>query len=172
LSQQEAQLPITIHFFAQYKVSWILKWQYIFNQNCIARQFSVKWWDKFKFSVVQSHLKDEFPEKSLEVQTAVVQAPEAQAQPIAKAPKSESPKSESPTSSRGKRPTKKEFEAFALALAEKFYEDSKQEDEGSTESFVHRYEEKDAESFIRCYGFDLFQDAQDPFGTYELDLNS
>jgi hypothetical protein len=57
LSHQEAQLPITIHFFDQYKISWILKWQYILSQNnhsCIARQFFVKWWDKFDFSRVQT----------------------------------------------------------------------------------------------------------------------
>jgi hypothetical protein len=46
-------MPITVHFFAHFKVLWILKWQYVFNQNCISRQFSVKWWDKFKFSLVQ-----------------------------------------------------------------------------------------------------------------------
>jgi hypothetical protein len=68
LSQQEAQLPITIHFFAQYKVSWILKWQYVLSQNsqiCIARQFFVKWWDKFDFSKVQTRLYHEFPLKPL-----------------------------------------------------------------------------------------------------------
>jgi len=31
LSQQEEQLPITVHFFAHFKVSWILKWQYMFS---------------------------------------------------------------------------------------------------------------------------------------------
>jgi hypothetical protein len=79
LSQQEEQLPITIHFFAHFKVSWILKWQYVFSsQNCVARQFSVKWWDKFKFSLVQSCLKNEFPERSLEVQDSVTHVSETQ----------------------------------------------------------------------------------------------
>jgi hypothetical protein len=149
-------------------VSWILKWQYIFNHNCIARQFSVKWWDKFKFSVIQPRLKIEFPEKTLEVQIAEVQAPEVQVQPT----KSESPKSTSPSSSKGKKPAKKDFKAFALALAEKFYEASEEEEEGSAGSSFPHEEENTAEALICRYGFDLFQDAQDPYDAVDLDCDS
>jgi hypothetical protein len=156
-------------------VSWILKWQYIFNQNCIARQFSVKWWDKFKFSVVQARLKTEFPEekKTLEVQTAQAQAPEAQVQPT----KSESPKSTSPSSSKGKKPAKKDFKAFALALAEKFYEcneeeEEEEEEEGSAGSSFPHEKEDTAEALIHRYGFDLFQNAQDPYDAVDLDSDS
>jgi hypothetical protein len=79
LSQQEEQLPVTVHFFAHFKVSWILKWQYMFSsQNCVARQFSVKWWDKFKFSLVQSRLKNEFIERPLEIQDSVTHVSETQ----------------------------------------------------------------------------------------------
>jgi len=48
-------------------------------------------------------------------------------------------KLELPTSSKGKKPTKKDLKAFALAFAEQFYEASEEEeDEDSTaESSVH-----------------------------------
>jgi len=42
------------------------------NQNCKARQFSVKWWYKFDFSRVLSRLYHEFPLK-LEAQPLVAQ---------------------------------------------------------------------------------------------------
>jgi hypothetical protein len=47
-------------------------------------------------------------------------------------------KLELPTSSKGKKPTKKDLKAFALAFAEEFYEASDKEEEDSTsESSVH-----------------------------------
>jgi hypothetical protein len=157
LSQQEAQLPITIHFFAQYKVSWILKWQYIFNQNCISRQFSVKWGDKFKFSPIQARLKTEFSEKSLTVPTVDDQVP---AQPFPKASKSVSS-----SSSKGKKPSKEEIKAFARALAEQYLEARVEDD-------VDKEEASTAESSTQHYNFDPFQDAQNPFDVYDLDLDS
>jgi hypothetical protein len=160
LSQQEAQLPITIHFFARYKISWILKWQYVMSQNnkkCIARQFSVKWWDKFDFSRVLSRLYLEFPFKS-EAQPLVAQtqSPEPIIEPL-----SQDPKSDSPTSSNRKRPAKKDFKAFALSLAEQFYEQDEEEAD----------EESTAKSSVPRSQFDLFQDAQDPFDAYDLSLD-
>jgi hypothetical protein len=134
LTQQEAQLPITLHFFVNYKVSWIVKWQYVLSQNCqnyIARQFYVKWWDKFDFSRIQSRLNAEFPLKLEFNPTTQAQAPEAQSPELPiKLP--QAPKSNSPTSSKGKKPTKKDLKAFALAFAKQFYEASEEEDEDST----------------------------------------
>jgi hypothetical protein len=89
---------------------------------------------------------------------AQAQAPVAQLQshePIIKLPKA--PKSESPTFSKGKKPTKKNLKAFALALAEQFYEASE--------------EEETAESSSHPRQFDPFQDAQDPYDAYDLDLD-
>jgi hypothetical protein len=174
LTQQEAQLPITLHFFAHYKVSWIVKWQYTMSQNsqnCIARQLSVKWWDKFDFSRIRSRLDIEFPFKPEVTYSIQVRAPVAQLQPPEP---SQVPKSESPISSKGKRPAKKDFKAFALALAEQFYEvsEEEEEEEGTAESSIHHYgEEGTIESFIRRYGFDPFQDAQDPYDAYDLNID-
>jgi hypothetical protein len=153
LSQQEEQLPITVHFFAHFKVSWILKWQNVFNPNCIARQFSVKWWDKFKFSLVQSRLKNEFPERSLEVQDSVTHVSETQFKPT-----TEAPKPDSSTSSKGKKPSK--IKQIALNLMQQLIEaeDGNDEDE----------EASTAESSIQHY----FQDAQDPYDITDLDLDS
>jgi len=156
LSQQEEQLPVTVHFFAHFKVSWILKWQYMFSsQNCVARQFSVKWWDKFKFSLVQSRLKNEFPEMPLEIQDSVTHVSETQVELA-------SPKPESSSSSKGKKPSN--IKQVALKLMQQLIEaeDGDEEEELSTaESSVQHH-----------YIFDPFQDAQDPYDITDLDLDS
>jgi len=159
LSQQEEQLPITVHFFAHFKVSWILKWQYVFStQNCIARQFSVNWWDKFKFSLVQSRLKNEFPERPLKVQDSVTHVSETQVEPATDFPKPES----STTSSKGKKPSKIKQVAIKLMQQIIEVEDGDEDEEAST-----------AESSVQHHhNFDLFQDAQDPYDFTDLDLDS
>jgi len=138
------------------KFRGLWKWQYVLSQNCqncIARQFYVKWSNKFDFSRIQSRLNAEFPLKLEFNPTTQAQAPEL---PI-KLP--QAPKSNSPTSSKGKKPTKKDLKAFALAFAKQFYEASEEEDEDSI-----------AESSIHKSQIDLFQDAQDPFDAYDLSL--
>jgi len=70
----------------------------------------------------------------------------------------QAPKFESPTSSKGKRHAKKDFKAFALALAEQFYEENE----------VNSDEESTVEFSVPRSQFDLFQDAQDPFDGYDL----
>jgi len=121
LSHQEAQLPITIHFFDQYKISWILKWQYILSQNshsCIVRQFFVKWWDKFDFSRVQTRLHHEYPLKKEAPQ--MIQPIMAQSQQPPEPITKQAPKSESPTSSKGKRHAKKDSRRLSLPLLSNF----------------------------------------------------
>jgi len=125
------------------------------TQNCVARQFFVKWWDKFKFSLVQSRLKNEFPEKPLEIQDSVTHVSETQVEPA-------SPKPESSSSSKGKKPSK--IKQVALKLMQQLIEakDGDEEEESSTaESSVQHH-----------YNFDLFQDAQDPYDITDLDLDS
>jgi hypothetical protein len=70
----------------------------------------------------------------------------------------QAPKSESPTSSKGKKPTKKDLKAFALAFAEQFYEASEEEED----------EDSTAESSIHLSQIDPFQDAQDPYDGYDF----
>jgi hypothetical protein len=84
----------------------------------------------------------------------------AQSQPLEPITE-QTPKSDSPTSSKGKRPAKKDFKAFALALAEQFYEQN--EEDSDKESTI-------GSSVLRSQ-FDLFQDAQDPFDGYNLSLD-
>jgi hypothetical protein len=155
LSLQENDLPMTVHFFAHFKVSWILKWQYVFiTQNCVARQFSVKWWDKFNFSLVQSRLTKEFPERPPIVQDSVTHVSETQIEPT-------SPKPDSSTSSKGKKPSKIKQ---ALKLMQQLVDAEKgnEDEEASTaESSVQHH-----------FNFDAFQDAQDPYDFTDLDLDS
>jgi len=152
LSPQEEDLPMTVHFFAHFKVSWILKWQYVFiSQNCVARQFSVKWWDKFNFSLVQSHLMKKFPESSPAIEDSVTHVSETQVEPT-------SPKPESSTSSKGKKSSKIKQ---ALKLMQQLIEaeDGNEDEEASTvESSVQHH-----------YNFDPFQD---PYDFTDLNLNS
>jgi hypothetical protein len=115
------------------------------SQNCVARQFSIKWWDKFKFSLVQSLLKNEFPERSLEVQDSVTHVSETQVEPV-----TEIPKPASSTSSKGKKPSKIKQIAFNLMKQLIEAEDGDEDEESST----------------------LFQDAQDPYDITNLDLDS
>jgi hypothetical protein len=70
----------------------------------------------------------------------------------------QAPKSESPTSSKGKKPTKNDLKAFALAFAEQFYEASEEEED----------EDSTAESSIHLSQIDPFQDAQDPYDGYDF----
>jgi hypothetical protein len=155
LSLQENDLPMTVHFFAHFKVSWILKWQYVFiTQNCVARQFSVKWWDKFNFSLVQSRLSKEFPERPPIIQDSVTHVSETQIEPT-------SPKPDSSTSSKGKKSSKIKQ---ALKLMQQLVEaeEGDEDEEASTaESSVQHH-----------FNFDSFQDAQDPYDFTDLDLDS
>jgi len=127
------------------------------SQNWVARQFSVKWWDKFKFSLVQSRLKNEFLEMPLEIQDSVTHVSETQVEPA-----SPKPESSSSSSSKGKKPSK--IKQVALKLMQQLIEaeDGDEEEELSTaESSVQHH-----------YSFDPFQDAQDPYDITDLDLDS
>jgi hypothetical protein len=125
------------------------------TQNSVARQFSVKWCDKFKFSLVQSRLKNEFPEKPLEIQDSVTHVSETQVEPATFKP-------ESSTYSKGKKPSK--IKQIALKFMQQLIEaeDGDEDEEAST-----------AESYVQHHhNFDLFQDAQDPYDFTDLDLDS
>ena len=59
-----AKFPATLHFVKNYKVSWILKWQYAKEGDVLTRQWFVKWWDKF------SHTQDVIDNVTREFLTA------------------------------------------------------------------------------------------------------
>ena len=42
-----AKFPATLHFVRKYKIPWILRWRYVKDGGVLARQWLVKWWDKF-----------------------------------------------------------------------------------------------------------------------------
>ncbi|CAL9001837.1 unnamed protein product, partial [Prunus brigantina] len=56
--------PKQLLFVARYKVPWILKWSYnVTNDTRIfARQFSVKWWDKFEVDRIAKYVYNDLPE--------------------------------------------------------------------------------------------------------------
>jgi hypothetical protein len=42
-----SNFPIIFHFAKMFKLSWILKWQYVIVGNRVERHWYCKWWDKF-----------------------------------------------------------------------------------------------------------------------------
>ncbi|GLT71247.1 hypothetical protein SLA2020_432810 [Shorea laevis] len=170
----QSLFPSSLHFFAFFGVPWIVKWQYIFSDGCIARQFSVKWWDKYNFSLIQEQLYSEFSAEQLS-QTS----PEVQLQPelisrlppasmALKAPKAsksvssassskeKSGSSKSKSSAKAKKPSRKDILAMAEVLLQQASEgDDEDEDNASSaesESSIHLDQLNDS-----------YQDAQDPF---------
>ncbi|CAL9004327.1 unnamed protein product [Prunus brigantina] len=51
-------------FIARYKVPWILKWSFKVTKDTriLARQFSVKWWDKFEVDRIAKYVYNDLPE--------------------------------------------------------------------------------------------------------------
>ncbi|CAL8995955.1 unnamed protein product [Prunus brigantina] len=63
-SQVELFFPKQLLFVARYKVPWILKWSYRVTKDSriFARQFSVKWWDKFEVDRIAKYVYNDLPE--------------------------------------------------------------------------------------------------------------
>jgi hypothetical protein len=60
------KFPTIMHFAIKFKISWILKWNYVKNGDVIDRHWFVKWWDKFPQTdaIIQTVYKD-FSKKTL-----------------------------------------------------------------------------------------------------------
>ncbi|KAI5352722.1 hypothetical protein L3X38_005614 [Prunus dulcis] len=61
--ESELFFPNLLHFVAKYKVPWIFKWSYQVNweTRVLSRQFSIKWWDKFKLERIADYVYADFP---------------------------------------------------------------------------------------------------------------
>jgi hypothetical protein len=158
-----------------------LKWQYtITDEVILARQFSVKWWDKYNFTKVQERLYSEFSgQTSQATPVALPQAaPAAPIQPKSRkqqalkapdqalqAPRKSSPsasssKDQQSSSSKSKKKTsseKKTSKQDILAIVQALLDQNSNEDDdgSSSDSSVHLDNIKDS-----------FQDplgAQDPY---------
>ncbi|BBG97758.1 hypothetical protein Prudu_006979, partial [Prunus dulcis] len=57
--------PKQLLFIATYKVPWILKWSYRITKDAriFARQFSVKWWDKFEVQRIARYVYNDLSAK-------------------------------------------------------------------------------------------------------------
>ncbi|CAL8992101.1 unnamed protein product [Prunus brigantina] len=62
-SQVDLFFPKQMIFVARYKVPWILKWSYRVTKDTriFARQFSVKWWDKFEVDRIAKYVYNDLP---------------------------------------------------------------------------------------------------------------
>ncbi|CAL8118498.1 unnamed protein product [Prunus armeniaca] len=60
--------PKPMLFVAKYKVPWILKWSYKVDKDTrvLARQFSVKWWDKFEVERIAKYVYNDLPQEPIQ----------------------------------------------------------------------------------------------------------
>ena len=59
-----------LHFVKQFKLPWILKWQYVIVGDNVERHWFVKWWDRYNIDPVIQKVK------------LMIQAPKAQNLPL------------------------------------------------------------------------------------------
>jgi hypothetical protein len=66
------KFPAIMHFAIKFKISWILKWNYIKDGDTIDRHWFVKWWDKFPQTdaIIQTVYKDFAKRSSSEKSTS------------------------------------------------------------------------------------------------------
>jgi hypothetical protein len=65
-----SKFPPMLHFVKQYRLPWIIKWQYVIVGDNLERHWYVKWWDKFAFDPIIKRVKQ------------MIQAPNAQNMPL------------------------------------------------------------------------------------------
>lgn len=61
MDNHASQFPAILHMTAKYKIHWISKWSYAIQQNLVAREYSVKWWDALKIDPILSQVNKDFP---------------------------------------------------------------------------------------------------------------
>ena len=129
-----SNFPPILHFTKQYRLPWIVKWQYVIVGNRLERHWYVKWWDKFASDPIIGRVKQ------------LIQAPGAQNVPlpsivpklitpddIGQTPKKALPNADSPTlsSTMTKKDKKK---ALLKAMIESLNESDDDDDATSEDS--------------------------------------
>ena len=61
VTRHTSQFPAILHMSIKYRIHWISMWNYAINQNLLDREFSVKWWDSFKYNDIISQIHRDFP---------------------------------------------------------------------------------------------------------------
>ena len=57
MDKHGSKCPFILHFTKQFKLPWILRWQYVIVGNFVERHWYVKWWDKFNFNPIIQKVK-------------------------------------------------------------------------------------------------------------------
>jgi hypothetical protein len=65
-----SKFPHILHFVKQFRLPWILRWQYVIVEDKFERHWYVKWWDKFSIDLIIKKVK------------LMIQAPKAQNLPL------------------------------------------------------------------------------------------
>ena len=128
-----SNFPHILHFTKQYRLPWIVKWQYVIVGNRLERHWYVKWWDKFAADPIIGRVKQ------------LIQAPGAQNVPlpsivpklitpddIGHSSKMALPNVDSPTSSSTL--SKKEKKKALLKAMIESYNDSDDDDDATSEA--------------------------------------
>ena len=56
-----SQFPTILHMTIMYRIHWINMWNYSINNNLLDKEFSVKWWDSFRFNDIITQIHKDFP---------------------------------------------------------------------------------------------------------------
>jgi hypothetical protein len=125
-----SNFPMIFHFAKMFKISWIIKWQYVIVGNHVERYWFCKWWDKFP------HMNFIIEEVRCMAQAPIAQnvplSSTISSKPISNSPTKALPAT-SPTSSStslSKKERKKDLLQQMIALEKE--EDSDEEDSASS----------------------------------------
>nr|POE45841.1 hypothetical protein CFP56_76117 [Quercus suber] len=61
VSTHGSQFPAILHMTVMYRIHWISKWDYALKPSLLDREFSIKWWDSFRFNEVIRKVYKDFP---------------------------------------------------------------------------------------------------------------
>ncbi|CAL2226719.1 unnamed protein product [Prunus armeniaca] len=148
-SKLDLFFPKQLLFIARYKVPWILKWSYKVTKDTrvFARQYSVKWWDKFEVDSIAKYVYNDFP------QVAVPPNPQ---------PTSSTGSTRSSLSIEGKSKAELQEIARQLIIQASQMNDDEDNDSQSSSSCLPM------QSPAKPKRWANYEDSQDPYAAYDL----
>ena len=63
VTKYNSKFPMILLFFAKCKIPWIIKWNYVIEDNILSRHYLIKWWNKFDEDKIVGFVNKEFPKK-------------------------------------------------------------------------------------------------------------
>ncbi|KAL6286257.1 hypothetical protein ACE6H2_010647 [Prunus campanulata] len=156
LTKQEKLFPMLLHFYAKYRVPWILKWSYQINWDTriLSRHYVVKWWDKVIIGKIINEVNANYPP---------IQMPTSSSNPVKEA----SPSS-SNASLKGK--SKKELTELAQQLLAQVSQMNDEDDDDASPKSESSSSQMPSQQFSqkpKPRWSDYVPDSQDPYDLNE-----